>query len=90
MPHRLKTARGGFTLLAAMTGHRLLGMVGGILDALLNRRLVILPRLGEFLDGLLGRVGRLQQVLRLASLFAAVCSALAPLVARLVRAGFAV
>jgi len=78
MLRRPSTGRDVFSpLLAVVAGHRLLGVVGCILDAFQDPRLVALPRVGEFFDGLLGRVGGLGEALRVARLSTTIWSALA-------------
>lgn len=74
----MRIEKGDFSpLLAVVTGHRRLGVVGCILGALRDPRLVVLPCIGEFFDGLLGRVGGLRKSLRVARLSTAIRSALA-------------
>jgi hypothetical protein len=60
-------------------------MVGCILDALQNLRLVVLPRAREFFDAILGRVSRPRDSLHIARLSTAIWSALAQVEIRLIQ-----
>ena len=63
-------------LLITVVRHRSSAVVGSILDALQDLRLVVLPRAREFFDALLGRVDSLRDSLRVARLSTAIWSAL--------------